>query len=86
MTFSTKNQTALETRRRQWHWPGHREGPRSGGRQICLAGRNVKKLTDTATLCGSGAVYRVADLADEASIRKLAEFGQRNSGPVGYSR
>ncbi len=50
------------------------------GVRVCLTGRNATKLTETATLCGSGAIRRAADLADEASIKKLAEFVRETVG------
>ena len=85
MTFSMKNQVALVT------------GASSGigraiakvaadGVRVCLTGRNAKKLTETATLCGSGAVRRAAGPCGRSKHQKTRRVCLRNSGPAGYSR
>ena len=74
MTFSMKNQTALVTGAGSGIGQAIAKALAAGGARVCLTGRNAKKLTETATLCDSGAVCRSADLADEASIQKLVEF------------
>ncbi len=80
MTFSMKNQTALVTGAGSGIGQAIAKALAAEGARVCLTGRNAKKLTDTATLCGSGAVCRAADLADEASIQKLAEFVRETVG------
>jgi len=50
------------------------------GVQVCLTGRNTKRLTDAATRCGAGAIWHAADLADEASTQNLVEFVRETVG------
>ena len=73
-TFSTKNQAALVTGASSGIGQAIAKALAANEVRVCLTGRNTKRLTETATLCGAGTIWQAADLADEASTQKLVEF------------
>ena len=80
-----KNQTALVTGASSGIGRAIAKALAADGARVCLTGRNAKKLTETATLCGSGATLPGCRPCGRSKHQKTRRVCPRNSGPAGYS-